>query len=156
MISSKFYDYLNNFPHLLKFCGGIFAKDRIPNKIKDGYFFICNTDSSDGPGIHWFCLIRLGHSIECFDSLGIDKEKKEFLLSLPLFQQSFVRELELNTTQVQSSESSLCGEFTLFFIINRLHNQDLSFSILINEIFVYSQTSNETYVLNFCKEHFET
>jgi len=153
MISSEFTDFLKNFPHLLKFCGGIYARDCIPSKINDGYFYICNTDISDGPGIHWFCLIRQGHSIECFDSLGIDSSKKLILLSLPLIQQSFVRDLEFNTTQIQPSASILCGEFTLYFLINRLHNQDLSFSNLINEIFVPSLEHNETLVVRFCKEH---
>jgi len=152
MLASQFYDCLSTFSELLKFCCGIYAIDCIPTKIKDGHFFICNTDTSNGPGIHWFCLIRQGHSIECFDSLGIDQKKKQIILSLPLMKQAFLRELEFNTTQLQSSDSILCGEFTLYFLINRFHNQDLSFPNLINEIFDSSQEKNYTFV-RFCKEH---
>jgi len=90
--------------------------------------------------------------LECFDSLGIDLTKRE-LLKLN-FRYKNVNKIEYNVTQVQSSLSDTCGYFVLYFIVNRFHNLDLSFSDLLNEIFVESQAKNETFVKEFAVNHF--
>ena len=34
----------------------------------------------------------------------------------------------INTTQLQSNNSALCGEFILFYIVRRIYDDDISFS----------------------------
>lgn len=155
MLSSQFQESLQCFPQTIKFFDGIFAADLIPHKLRKNRFIICNTDTSDKPGSHWFCLIRFNESIECFDSLGVNEAKKTFLLSLPLCTQSNALELEFNCTQVQSNESSSCGEFVLYFLIQRLHNRDLEFNDLLNDIFDIDPSKNEMRVKSFHTLHFD-
>ena len=100
-----------------------------------------------------YCIVKLSSTIlQCFDSLGIDNTKKNFIVSN--LKQKGIEQIKFNITQVQSSESDTCGLFVLYFLINRYHNKDLSFNELMNEIFVLSQTENEKLVNSFALDHF--
>ena len=82
MIASEFHQKLLNFPNVKKSFQGVFSADTIPTKINNKSFIICNTDIKNGSGKHWYCVIKLQPSIlECFDSLGIANEKKNFLIT---------------------------------------------------------------------------
>ena len=153
MESPEFSEKLSNFPEIKKYFEGIFSADNLPKKIKKNCFIICNTDVSTGPGKHWYCIVKLSSTIlQCFDSLGIDNTKKNFIVSN--LKQKGIEQIKFNVTQVQSSESDTCGLFVLYFLIQRYHNKDLSFNELMNEIFVLSQTENEKLVNNFALDHF--
>ena len=153
MESPEFSEKLSNFPEIKKYFEGIFSADNLPKKIKKNCFIICNTDVSTGPGKHWYCIAKLSSTIlQCFDSLGIDNTKKNFILSN--LRQKGIEQIKFNVTQVQSSESDTCGLFVLYFLIQRYHNKDLSFNELMNEIFVFSQTENEKLVNSFALDHF--
>jgi len=153
MLSSEFSKKLINYPHLQNKLQGIYSSDNLPKRIKKGYFIICNTDTSKGIGKHWYCVVKLSsYVLECFDSLGINEEKKIFLRHN--FHQNYISKIKFNLTQVQTSDSNTCGFYVLYFIVNRFYNQDLSFSDLLNEIFVSSNTKNEELVCKFAKEHF--
>ena len=153
MESPEFSEKLSNFPEIKKYFEGIFSADNLPKKIKKNCFIICNTDVSTGPGKHWYCIVKLSSTIlQCFDSLGIDNTKKNFIVSN--LKQKGIEQIKFNVTQVQSSESDTCGLFVLYFLIQRYHNKDLSFNELMNEIFVLSQTENEKLVNSFALDHF--
>ena len=153
MESPEFSEKLSNFPEIKKYFEGIFSADNLPKKIKKNCFIICNTDVSTGPGKHWYCIVKLSSTIlQCFDSLGIDNTKKNFIVSN--LRQKGIQQIKFNVTQVQSSESDTCGLFVLYFLIQRYHNKDLSFNELMNEIFVFSQTENEKLVNSFALDHF--
>lgn len=153
MISSEFSTKLSNFPHLKKFYQGIFSADNLPKLIKKNHFIICNTDVSTGEGKHWYAVLRLETDcLELFDSLGIDEEKRSFIKRK--FQLKRISKVKFNVTQVQSSKTSTCGLFVLYFLVNRFHNKDMSFTDLLNDIFVHSESQNETLVKQFCDEHF--
>ena len=78
MQGSEFVEYFEKNPILKKQFKGVFAIDTLPKSLKYRNFCICNTDKSSGNGFHWFCFLRSSkETIECFDSLGINKEKKE-------------------------------------------------------------------------------
>lgn len=153
MKSSELSACIKQFPSLHLFFNGIYAKDNIPKKLKNYNFIIVNTDRKDGPGIHWYCLLKINDCIECFDSLGIDQEKKFFLFSLPLMDTA--SECEINSTPLQSSNSSSCGEFVLYFLINRYHNLDISYNELLNDLFDVSSEINETNVKKFLLDNCE-
>ena len=144
---TKFFDYL---PNLKKHYRGIFSIDTLPKSLKLRQFLICNTDSSLGSGLHWFCLIRSSKfTVECFDSLGITPSKKTILQNYCHFRG--ISELEFNETAFQSTDSTTCGLFSIYFLIHRMHNLDLSFKELLEEIFHDQNTElNEIEVSQFC------
>lgn len=154
MLSTQFHEKFDNFPFLKKYFDGTFASDTLPKSIKKDHFIICNTDTSNGPGKHWYCIIKsTPSSLECFDSLGVDETKKEFLKAN--FKQKNVEEIKFNVTSLQPDDSISCGQFVLYFIIQRSHNKDLSFSNLLNDIFTISKETNEELVLNFFRDHLQ-
>jgi hypothetical protein len=145
----EFYQYLNAFPTLKKHFKGIFSIDTLPKFLKFRHFLICNTDISTGSGLHWFVLIRNSkYGIECFDSLGISSNKKEQLEKHCKFRG--IKELEFNETQFQLSDSDTCGLFAIFYIFQRMHNLDMSFEEILEDIFNDSKIKNEEIVQQFC------
>ena len=142
-------NFLDNYPELKKYYKGIFAIDTLPRQLKYRHFCICNTDKSTGVGIHWFCFLRNSKkTIECFDSLGISQEKRIILRKHCKF--LGIDEIEFNETQFQASDSESCGFFTIYFILERMHNLDLTFETLLAEIFdPESEEINERKVKKF-------
>ena len=125
---------IESFPVLNKHFKGVYAINTLPKTLKYRQFCICNTDSSYGTGIHWFCFLRNSKtSIECFDSLGICDTKREILKNYCSFRG--VKEIVFNETQFQKSATSSCGLFVIYFIFERMHNLDLSFEMTLSEIF---------------------
>ena len=143
-------NFLENYPILKPHYLGIFAIDTLPKFIKLRQFLICNTDSSSGTGLHWFSLLRNErNSVECYDSLGITTEKKEALLKHCNFRG--IDSLEFNENMFQSRNSNSCGQFTLYYIVQRMHNLDMSFDEFLEEIFdPENQDINENKVRKFC------
>ena len=144
-------EYFDNLPNLKKHYFGICSIDTLPKSLKLRQFLICNTDFSLDAGLHWFCLLRSSQStIECFDSLGITPSKKIILETYCHFRG--IRELEFNETPFQSLDSASCGLFVVYFIIHRMHNLDLSYQELLEEIFDDKNTeNNENLVSQFCE-----
>ena len=141
---------IESFPVLNQHFKGVYAINTLPKTLKYRQFCICNTDSSYGSGIHWFCFLRNSKtSIECFDSLGISETKREVLKSNCYFRG--VKEIIFNETQFQKSSSTSCGLFVIYFIFERMHNLDLSFETTLSEIFdPNNEESNERTVALFC------
>ena len=82
MLSDQILQFFATFPQLNKYFLGVFSIDTVPKKIPINHFLVCNTVTSKGDGIHWFALFRpTKNNLECFDSLGINSEKKTFLKS---------------------------------------------------------------------------
>ena len=147
----EFLNYFEKFPYLKKHYRGIFAIDTLPKVLKYRQFMICNSDTSNGTGQHWFCYIKTEKSkVECFDSLGINDEKKLFLESHKF---RGVKELHFNETQFQESETNTCGLFTIYFIIERMHNLDVPFLEILEELFDANDLKiNENRVKIFCDQ----
>jgi hypothetical protein len=154
MQASEFEQYFEKYPFLKKHFLGIFAIDTLPKLIKYRQFCICNTDKSTESGQHWFCFVKnSNYELECFDSLGLTDKKKENLLKYCSFR--YVKELKYNETSFQSEDSTTCGLFTVYFLIERMHNLDLTFNELLEEIFDEDKLKNELKVENFCKSVLE-
>jgi hypothetical protein len=117
MQGSEFEIYFEKFPELKKHFLGVFSIDTLPKKIKNRTFCICNTDVHNGLGKHWICFLKSDKStIECFDSLGISADKKELLLKFCKFN---AKHLHFNLTQFQENDSSTCGLFCIYFVLER-------------------------------------
>lgn len=152
MISTDIAEFFNNYPHLKRYFLGIFNVDTIRRNIPVNNFLICNTDSSSGPGQHWFVLFRYSVSeLECFDSLGVGDDRQTFLRSVKF---RGIRELHYNQSPVQLPTSTTCGHFCLFFIFERLHNLDFEFSEFLNELFTENLDQNELIVSEFYRNHY--
>jgi hypothetical protein len=90
------------------------------------------------------------YTLECFDSLGVNSEKKHLLTEHCHFRN--IKEIKFNETRFQSNETNTCGLFTIYFIIERMHNLDLTFEELLEEIFEDSTFANEETVSRFCND----
>ena len=153
MLSNEFYDKLKSFPYLRPKLAGIFSSDTIPKRLKKDHFAICNTDVSTGLGQHWYCFVKVERNkLECFDSLGINEDKKTYLQSN--LKIHGISKIDFNVTPVQSPSSDSCGLFVLYYLIQRFYNKDIDFDDLLNHIFEESTTENEKLVEEFCRSHF--
>ena len=151
MISNEIVEFFNRYPHLKKYFLGLRNVDTLSKTIPVNHFLICNTDVSTGPGTHWFVLFRYNQSeLECFDSLGFDDTKKQSLINACTFKN--ISEIKINSTSVQLSTSDTCGKFCVMFIVERLHNPDMTFDELMNEIFSDDCEANEKIVQQFFEE----
>ena len=152
MQAIEFDEYFKNYPFLKKQFAGVFAIDNLPKTLKIKKFCICNTDYSTGSGKHWFALIRTTKkSVECFDSLGITSEKRLLIEKYCNFRG--ISELLYNETSFQEDDTSTCGLFCIYYIFERMHNLDLSFDELLEEIFDgQNKVLNETSVNEFCQK----
>ena len=87
--------------------------------------------------------------IELFDSLGIDEEKHSLITNYCKFR---TKKIIFNEDQFQDSTSDSCGYFVLYFVFERMHNLDLSFEDLLEDIFNHNHIENEEKVKQFCEE----
>lgn len=153
MQSSDLKNILNQFPSISQNLYGVFSIDTVPKNIPKNHFVIINTEENSQPGKHWFCLLKLGFkSYEIFDSLGIDENKFKYFETYSILPCN--SKVKYNENAVQNSFSTTCGLFVCYFLIQRMHNLDLSFFTLINEIFDIDKDKNESVVSLFAKEHF--
>ena len=68
------------FENESRFCG-VYSRDNLPNKTKDGAYVI-NQDEHSDIGTHWITLYVKNNDITYFDSLGVEhipKETKAFI-----------------------------------------------------------------------------
>jgi len=153
MESSAFLPIFSKFNLALsKKFKGTFSADTSPSKLKTGEFFIINTDVSTGFGIHWLCVYKASSKkLQIFNSLGSPENARQLYQTIG-FKIPGISVLHFNSTQVQSSNTHTCGLFCVYFLIHRLHNLDLSFDELLNDIFEESTSLNEEKVKLFCTE----
>ena len=88
---------------------GVFSRDNLPNKIRDGAYVI-NLDEYSDIGTHWIALYVKNNDITYFDSFGVEhipKEIKEFIKN---------RNIKANTFKIQAYDSIMCGYFRIGFI----------------------------------------
>ena len=57
---------------------GVFSRDNLPNKIKDGAYII-NLDEYSDIGTHWVALYVNNNDITYFDSFGVEHIPKEII-----------------------------------------------------------------------------
>ena len=155
MQGSEFSEIFERFKHLKELYAGCYSSDTIPKAIKTNNFIIINTSPSETVGKHWFCMYRPHPSkLEVFDSLGIDSDKKNVIINSCSFKG--IREIEWNKTIFQSGGSISCGKYVLYFLFERLFNQDISYKDLLEEIFVENIEKNEEKVEFFYSKFLNT
>ena len=88
---------------------GVFSRDNLPNKIKDGAYVI-NLDEHSDIGTHWVALYVKNNDITYFDSFGVEhipEEIKAFLKN---------KNIKTNIFGIQAYDSIMCGYFCIRFI----------------------------------------
>ena len=87
---------------------GVYSRNSVPNKIKDGAYVI-NLDEYSDIGTHWIALYVKNNDITYFDSFGVEhipKEIKAFIKN---------RNIKTNIFRIQAYDS-MCGYFCIAFI----------------------------------------
>ena len=88
---------------------GVFSKNNLPKKIKDGAYGI-NLDEFADVGTYWIALFCNRNEIVYFDSFGVEhvpEEIKEFIGN---------KNIKANIFRVQANNSVMCGYFCIGFI----------------------------------------
>ena len=88
---------------------GVYSRDNLPNKIKDGAYVV-NLDEYSDIGTHWITLYVNNKTVTYFDSFGIEhipKEVKKFTGN---------RNVISNIYRIQNYDSVMCGYFCIGFI----------------------------------------
>ena len=88
---------------------GVYSRDNLPNKIKDGAYVI-NLDKYFDIGTHWIPVYVKINVVTYFDSFGIEhipKEIKTFIKN---------RNIKKNIFRIQAYDSIMCGYFCIAFI----------------------------------------
>lgn len=130
-----------------KFCG-VYASDTLPSVIE--HFpcgLIVNTDPQSQKGSHWLAMYFPSEDRgEFFDSYGNSpdfyREKFEIFLN------NHSRVWSYNRRCLQSFDSSTCGQFCLYFIINRSRGK--SMSMIVNS-FSKNSSVNDHRVSEFVR-----
>jgi hypothetical protein len=102
--------------------GGIYPSTILPKRrFSKPRFFIANRDGLGQPGSHWtaFYFPRRGPA-EFFDSGG--KAPSTVNRNFTKFLKRHSKNYVYNNQRLQSSGSSTCGPFVLYYVMHRSHN----------------------------------
>lgn len=116
---------------------GVYARDKIPAFTSFPCGLIANTDTSDLPGKHWVGFYyESKDKSEFFDSCGHSPEYFGF------------RARNYNEKRLQSSRSNVCGQYCLYYLLNRCRGvsmpsifKDFSDNLYENDAFIFGYIS---------------
>ena len=97
--------YYQNEPRFI----GVYSRDNLPDKIKDGAYVI-NLDEYSDIGSHWIALYANNKNVTYFDSFGIEhipQEVKKFIGN---------KNMTTNIYRIQNYNSIMCSYFCIGFI----------------------------------------
>ena len=97
--------YYQNEPRF----NGVYCRDNLPNKIKDGAYII-NLDEHSNSGTHCIALYVNTKTVTYFDSFWVEhipKESKIFINN---------KNIIANIFRIQAHDSVMCGYFRIRFI----------------------------------------
>ena len=98
---------------------GVYSRDNLPNKIKDGAYVIHLDEYSD-IGTHWVVLYVKNNDITYFDSFGVEHVSKEI--------KAFIKNKNVKTNifRIQAYGSIMCGYFCIGIINFMLKEKSLT------------------------------
>ena len=97
--------YYQNEPRF----NGVYSRDNLPNKIKDGAYVI-NLDEYSDIGTHWIALYVLNNDVTYFDSVGVEHIPKEIKASIG------DKNIKTNVFKIEAYDSIMCGYLCIGFI----------------------------------------
>ena len=106
----KYYENESRF-------NGVYSRDNLPNKTKDGAYVI-NLDEYSDIGTHWIALYVENNDISYFDSFGVEHIPKEIInfINRSLSSASQNKNIKTNIFRIQAYDSIICGYFSIGFI----------------------------------------
>ena len=122
---------------------GVFSRDNLPKKIKDGAYVI-NLDEYADVGTHWIALFCNRSEIVYFDSFGVEHVPAEI--------KKFVRNKNIiaNIFRVQANDSIICEYFCLGCIDFMLAGKTLTnFTSMLSP---YDLEKNGNIILTYFKD----
>ena len=108
----KYYENESRF-------NGVYSRDNLPNKIKDGAYVI-NLDEYSDIGAHWVSLYVKNNDITYFDSFGVEHIPKEIIKF------NGNKNIKTNIFTIQTYDSIVCGYFCIGFINFRFKGKTLT------------------------------
>ena len=129
----KYYENESRF-------NGVYFRDNLPSKMKDGAFVI-NLDEHSDIGTHLVALYVKNNDITYFDSFGVEhipKEIKAFIKN---------RNIKTNIFRIQAYDSITCGYFYITFIDFMLKVKSLT--DYTNLFLPRDFTKNDDIILNY-------
>ena len=106
-----------------------------------GTFVISNTDTSNGPGMHWvvFYFPKRG-PYEFFDSMGNSPESYNVG-----FEKILDKKYLVQNSQLQQSSSNVCGLYCAYYVIKRYREK--SMRNIVSEFNPRQRKQNDRYVV---------
>ena len=95
----KYYENESRF-------NGVYSRDNLPNKIKDGAYVI-NLDEYSDIGTHWITLHVKNNDITYFDSFGVEHILKEIIKFIGR------KNVIANIFRIQAYDSIMCTYFCI-------------------------------------------
>ena len=108
----KYYENESRF-------NGVYSRDNLSNKIKDGAYVI-NLDEYSDIGTHWVALWVNNNNVTYFDSFGVEHIPKEIIKFIEN------RNIKTNIFRIQAYDSIMCGYFCIGFINFMLKGKSLT------------------------------
>ena len=130
---------------------GVYSCNNLPN-IDPCSFpcgFIINTDENFKPGEHWVTVYFSSNSSipEYFDSYGLPPIKADFYQFL--HKNSNNAFFRYSTHSIQSLNSTTCGHYAIYFLINRIENK--SFQSIVSS-FTVDTFWNDKFIKNYIRK----
>ena len=96
---------------------GVYSRDNLPNKLKDGAYVI-NLDEYSDIGTHWISFYVKNNDITYFDSFEVEHSPQEIktFINCPLSSALQNRNIKTNIFRIQAYDSIMCGYFCIGFI----------------------------------------
>ena len=88
---------------------GVYSRDNLPNKIKDGAYVI-NLDKHSDIGTHWIALYVKNNDVTFCDSFGVEHIPVEIIKFIGL------KNVTANIFRMQAYDSIICGYFCIEFV----------------------------------------
>ena len=132
----KYYENESRF-------NGVYSRDNLPNKIKDGAYVI-NLDEYSDIGTHWVALWVNNNNVTYFDSFGVEhipKEIKTFINN---------KNIKTNIFRIQAYDSIMCGYFCIGFIDFMFKGKSLT--EFTNLSYPYDFKRNDDIIMSFFKD----
>ena len=126
---------------------GVYAIDTLPDTPIKNSTYICNLDKSDNAGTHWISIyVPKNGPVEYFDSYG--------LIAPRSLEDTFLNPFYLfNERSLQQPLSTVCGQYALYFIWQRLLRDSMDDVLhIFDECYQYY---NDLLVNCIVEEHFD-
>jgi len=102
------FDIENKMHKYEKFMG-VYSKNTLPSKRKNGYYIVNMDDDKKGHnGTHWVMMYISSNGSKYFDSFGVPPPHQIY--------DYMIKPIEMGNIQIQDLNSDCCGWFCMYFI----------------------------------------